>query len=139
MSITTIVTLAVTLIIAVGGWVVAHWLTSRREIEQKKRDIRVHYLREAYLAIANLCDRGKFPDDIAQLQDAFNDIQLFGDPHQVHMVGAIVTALDQGADGCFNELLRALRNEIRGHIGLGPIEEDRWHIRAKGAGTAQGR
>lgn len=122
--------------IAVFGWAVTHWLSSKREIEQKKREIRVKYLRESYLKIAKLFDRGEYPRDIADLQDAFNDIQLFGEEQQVDLVGEIITGLTTGGDGDFNELLKQLRNEIRSHIGLQPLDSFRWYIRSHDQGEA---
>lgn len=125
-----LVILVVTAVIAISGWLVAHGFTVKREIEQKKREVRVRYLREAYLNIANLCDRGSFPNDIAQLQDALNDIQLFGDEAQVELVGKVVTSLTTENTADFNELLKQLRNEIRGHIGLNALSSSRWYIRS---------
>lgn len=125
-----IVALIASVGIAVVGWVVAHWLSSKREIEQKKREFRVQFLREAYLKIANLCDRGEFPRDIADLQDALNDIQLFGEERQIDLVGDVVTGLSNENSADFNELLKQLRNEIRGHIGLKPMNSTRWYIRS---------
>ncbi len=130
MDIESIIALIASVSIAVSGWVVAHWLSSRRELEQKKREIRVQYLREAYLKIANLCDRGEFPRDISDLQDALNDIQLFGEEKQIILIGETITQLIDNQTASFDELLKQLRNEIRRHIGLNPMESTRWYIRS---------
>jgi hypothetical protein len=129
MELNDIIALIASVTIAVTGWVVAHGLSSRRELEQKKRELRVKYLREAYLNIANLCDRGEYPRDIANLQDALNDIQLFGEETQINLVGKVVTQLANNETANFNELLKQLRNEIRGHIGLNSLQSTRWYIR----------
>lgn len=125
-----VVALIASVSIAVLGWVVAHWLSTQREVEQKKREFRVRFLREAYLKIANLCDRGEFPRDIADLQDALNDIQLFGEETQIKLVGEIVSTLNDKNTADFNELLKQLRNEIRRHIGLNSLDSTRWYIRS---------
>jgi hypothetical protein len=122
-------TLAVTILLALAGWVAAHLLTSRREMEQKKREFRVTHLRGAYLKLANVADRGSLQDNVADVQDAFNDIQLFGERAQIDMVGQFVERAKRGESPAIDELLRALRNEIRQHIGLAPIEGYRWWIR----------
>ncbi len=124
-------TILATVAIAILGWVVAHWLTSKRELEQKKREFRVKHLRDAYLKIANLCDRGEFPRDIANLQDALNDIQLFGEEAQIALVGKVINSLTDNKTTDFNDLLKQLRNEIRSHIGLKPMQSTRWYIRSK--------
>ncbi len=130
MEIKDLIAIVASVIIAVLGWVVAHWLSTRREVEQKKREFRVKYLREAYLIIANLCDRGEFPRDLAAMQDAFNDIQLFGEEAQIDLVGEIITGFNDTNRLEFNELLKQLRNEIRGHIGLNSLTSTRWYIRS---------
>ncbi|NMH59539.1 hypothetical protein [Alteromonas ponticola] len=130
MEIKDIIALIVSVTIAVAGWVAAHWLSTRREIEQKKREYRVKHLRDAYIKIANLCDRGEYPRDIHDLQDAFNDIQLFGNEAQITLVGEIITNLTTQKPGDFNELLKQLRNEIREHIGLNSLNSFRWYIRS---------
>lgn len=124
-----IITLSVTILLAVGGWLIGHWLTARREIEQKKREIRVVHLREAYLKLANLADRGSLPEDIHDVQDAFNDIQIFGEERQIGLMATFIQELNEGKSPQINELLKELRNEIRQHIGLKSIDDYRWHIR----------
>ena len=130
MEIKDLITIITSVFIAVSGWVVAHWLSTRREVEQKKREFRVKYLREAYLKIANLCDRGEFPRDLADLQDAFNDIQLFGEEAQIDLVAKIIIGYNETKSMKFDELLKQLRNEIRGHIGLNSLTSTRWYIRS---------
>lgn len=131
MELKDVFSLSIPAAIAVAGWIAGHLLSSRREIEQKKREFRVKHLRDAYIKIANLCDRGHLPEDIADLQDALNDIQLFGEEGQIALVGEVVKALSSGGSADFNELLKQLRNEIRVHIGLAPLASLRWYLRAR--------
>jgi len=126
-----IITLSATILLAVSGWLIGHFLTAKRDIEQKKREIRVVHLREAYLKLANLADHGSLPEDIHDVQDAFNDIQIFGEEKQIELIAAFIQELNEGKSPSINELLKELRNEIRQHIGLKPIDEYRWHIRAE--------
>jgi len=44
---TEVITISVTIILAVAGWIVAHVLTQKRNLKEKRREIRVTHLREA--------------------------------------------------------------------------------------------
>ncbi len=126
-----ILPLAITVFVAVAGWLAAHWLTSRRAIEQKKRELRVRHLRRAYLKLANVADRGSLQGNIFDIQDSFNDIQLFGQETQIALIGRFVEEAGRGESPRLDELLKELRNELRGHIGLAPIEGYRWFLRLR--------
>lgn len=112
-----------------ASWTAAHWLTRKRQIEQKKRELRVKYLRDAYLKLAKVADRGSLQQSIEDIQDAFNDIQLFGEEHQIELIGQFIEEARAGGSPSINELLKELRNEIRRHIGLKSIPYYRWSIR----------
>jgi len=114
--------------VVVVGWGVAHWQTSLREIEQRKAEFRVNHLREAYIQIANTVDQGKFPCEIEDLQSAFVDIQLFGEEEQIASLIEAIEDIDETQSANFAKLLKQLRNEIREHIGLEPLDSDRWKI-----------
>ncbi len=74
MALKEIIALAVTARLAVGGWLGGYRLSVKREIEQKKREIRMRHLREAYLALANVADNGNLQDNLLDIQAAYNDI-----------------------------------------------------------------
>jgi hypothetical protein len=125
--------LIVTLLLGVGGWIVAHWQSARRDIEEKKREIRVEHLRHAYLKLANVADRGNLASNLHDVQDAFNDIQLFGTLEDIAEIERFIDVLNEGKSPSINDLLRRLRNEIRRHIGLHGIDEFRLSIRVERA------
>ena len=127
-----ILTLSITILLAVASWTVVHLLSRRREIEQKKRELRVKYLRDAYLKLANVADRGNLQQNIEDIQDAFNDIQLFGEEAQIGLIGQFIEEAKSGGSPSINELFKELRNEIRQHIGLKSIDAYRWSIRIDG-------
>lgn len=113
------------------GWFVAHVLAAQREVEQKRREIRVGYLRSAYLKLAALSDAGPLdPEEIfPDLQAALNDVQLFGDPDDVPLIEDFCGELSTKRSGDLDPLLRRLRDEIRASLELPPIEVDRVHVR----------
>ncbi len=127
-----IIALSVTILLAVAGWMVSHGLSVKREIEQKKREIRVQHLREAYLKLANVADTGDLETNILDIQRAFNDIQLFGELSQIHLIERIIRQVTEEGSAKSDDLLKELRNEIREHIGLKRIDEYRLYIRVEG-------
>ncbi|MEA3323967.1 MAG: hypothetical protein U9Q37_02355 [Euryarchaeota archaeon] len=124
-----LLTIIVTILLVVGGWAAVHFLSLRREIEQKKREIRVQYLKDAYIKLAEAVDRGSIVDNIKDIQESFNVIQIFGDESQIELIGNFIEEATAGGSPSIDELLKELRNEIRQHIGLEPIDGYRWHIR----------
>ena len=127
-----IIALSVTILLAVAGWMVSHGLSVKREIEQKKREIRVQHLREAYLKLANVADTGDLETNILDIQRAFNDIQLFGELSQIDLIERIIRQVTEEGSAKIDDLLKELRNEIREHIGLKRIDEYRLYIRVEG-------
>jgi len=127
-----ILALSVTVLLAVAGWMVSHGLSVKREIEQKKREIRVQHLREAYLKLANVADTGNLQANIVDIQQAFNDIQLFGELSEIHLIECIIRQVTEEGSARIDDLLKELRNEIREHIGLKRIDDYRLYIRVEG-------
>lgn len=127
----TVIPLAVTTIVAFGGWFVAHWFSARRDTRNKQRDARVQFLREAYKTIAAICDSNDLIGKLPDLQSALNDIQLFGTPEQVELLGKFVSEINSGSAN-LNDLMAELRDEIRDQLSLEPLTGYRYHIRSEG-------
>lgn len=124
-----ILVILIPVLLTLSGWIVVHMLSRKREIEQKKREIRVKYLREAYLKLATVADRGSLQQNLHDIQDAFNDIQILGEESQIELIGKFIEEVNSGKSPAINELLKQLRNEIREHIGLEALDDYRWYIR----------
>ena len=86
------ITLLVNTILGVGGWYAVNHLNKSRDIENKRREIKIEYLIKAYRSIQ---ETSGYPiRDFAQatekdikrtenLEQAVTDIQLFGSIYQV--------------------------------------------------------
>ena len=78
--------LLVTTVVAIFGWLVAHRLSAARDRANKRRDLRVQYLIDAYRKLENAGNRNTNTSDYAAaLELAVADIQLFGSPDQVKL------------------------------------------------------
>ncbi len=70
---------------ALVGLIIGHWFTGKRDLENKKRGIRLNYLIEAYRKI----ERGSMPTakkyDKGDFESAIADIQMLGKIEQVNI------------------------------------------------------
>jgi hypothetical protein len=72
-----------TITVALGGWYVTHLLTSTRDRSNKRRELRVKYLIDAYRQLEWASNRPFSLATAEKFEAALADIQLFGTPHQV--------------------------------------------------------
>ncbi len=127
----TILQIAAVVLVFVG-WIVGHQQASKRDVRQKRREIRVRHLREAYLKLAKACDsKDGAAKHIVDIQAAFNDIQLFGDPKHIDSLKKFISEVNAGENASLNDLLAELRDEIRVHLKLSKIRGTRLFVRAR--------
>lgn len=114
-------------LVAIIGFGVSHWLTSKRDVKAEKRKIRINFMIEAYRNLENGSCRGlnqeKYSD---KFHSAIADIQLLGSPLQVEKARKIASALGSGTGQpvSINELLNALRIELRSELGLQAVSSE---------------
>jgi hypothetical protein len=108
----------VPIISAAFGLILGHWLSLRRDFENKKREIRINYLIEAYrklergaIPIAKNFNKGDFESAIA-------DIQMLGNPEQVNIAYEFARKASQGDGSQLQELLENLRMELRKELSI---------------------
>ena len=77
-------------VIVVAGWSVVHRNDIERDQLNKRRDLRVQYLIDAYRRLESASDRTLSEDSVAKMESAMADIQLFGSPTQVSMTKKLV-------------------------------------------------
>ncbi|WP_347888060.1 hypothetical protein ABHF54_10460 [Nitrosomonas europaea] len=109
----------VTVLVALLGWPIVHWLSKSREIEAARRNLRASYLMEAYRSIENSIKRNMQNDEKRQLERAVADIELLGNKEQIALVHDLVvfsmenpTKENEILDRKF-KLLDNLRMELR--------------------------
>lgn len=95
-----------------------HVLNKRRDFLNKKREIRISYLIEAYRRI----ERGAQPVsnlyNEKDFEGAVADIQLFGNTNEVQSVFDFAERLREGDGAGLQKLLESLRGELRKELGL---------------------
>ncbi len=123
-----IITTSITVGIAVIGWIVAHYFSSRRDKKLKRREIITTHLINAYRILANdIANRGFNDENNKQMENLLSDIQLFGSIEQVDLAQSLITKVTSGGEFDLVLLINALRKDLRKELGLTPVENDmRW-------------
>lgn len=124
--------LATTLLAAIG-WVVVHYLTSRRDVKNKKREVRTHYLIEAFRKLESSANR---PQSEAKhywesTETALADIHLFGNKKQVELAKIFAQEINDHGHAGLDALLQELRKDLRHELGLHETNERLNYLRYK--------
>ena len=111
---TILIPLLVTTLVGLLGWIVLHRFASRRDFEDKKREIVTQYLIGCYTDLCEFhCDRNDIDIDLQKLQKIFNYVQLFGSEEQNVLINKIIQSLKLGGDCDITPLIDNLRIELR--------------------------
>jgi len=111
--------LLTTAIVAIVGWFAAHRLAASRDRANKRRELRVQYLIQAYRNLEFASNRGQLTDAICKaLESAIADIQLFGTVSQVTKAQEFVARFDKDRTTSLDELFSELRTDLRRELKL---------------------
>ena len=118
----------VTIFLAVIGWLVGHYFTTKRDVSNKRRELIIQHLIEAYRIMANeVSHRDKSAERDKKFEDILSDIQLFGSSHQINLVKKLIEELSIGAVVELDPLINSLRDDLRKQLKLRYIEGNiRW-------------
>lgn len=105
-------------LIIIIGWGIAHWFTSRRDHRNKKREIRLEYLINAYRNIGAAAARKQNSEEFKNLEAGFHDVQLFGNAEQLQLLNEIFISHSKTGGADLEPLLNSLRAELRSILGL---------------------
>jgi hypothetical protein len=118
--------------IAVGGWLVGHWLNARRELFNRRREARLKGLEMAYNRLALVALRDWTDELMTEFEKFVAEIQLYGTPKQITLMQEIVNALTRPeAEVSFDSLLKDLRDALRLELRMEPVEGNVWWYRFK--------
>ena len=111
-------------LVAVVGWFAAHQFNVYRDRLNKRRDLRVQFLLDAYRRLESAANRPKKTEEqTLAFESAVADIQLLGTAEQVAATVGYLREHASGGGAQIDEVLRLLRNDLRKEIGLqGKVE-----------------
>ena len=129
--------------LTVLGWFILNTKASKRDADNKLRDVRLSYLIEDYRKLANAAMRN--PYDVQYLKDiefAISDIQLLGSKEQIASLNYMLDNPDDLGHGMkgmkFDALLNDFRTSLRKELKLEPIEGNiRWQRLGSGNYTKE--
>ncbi len=121
--------LLITTLVAISSWYIVHRLNIARDRANKKRDLQIQYLIEAYRRLERASNRPKRFDNNSELESAIADIQLFGTAQQVKLAQNFAFAIAQNSHASTDELLMNLRAELRRELGLEEVNPEIVYLR----------
>lgn len=123
-SITSIISIAA-LLISIASWFIGHSLSKKRDFINKKKELRIQYLINAWQLIENASNRH---DNLAlkNFEKAIADIQLFGTLQQIQLSRDIAINFSLNKSANCDLLLEELRNDLRNELGLEKVESSKF-------------
>jgi hypothetical protein len=108
--------------LVVGGWFAVSLLTSRREQENKRREIRVEHLLKAYRNLEFIAGRPFTGETVEALESAMTEIQLLGSSKVANLADRWVEDYNDRRETNLTPLASALRFELRKELGLEQLD-----------------
>ena len=130
----TIALAAITITLAVIGWVVAHKLTSKRNVDNNRRELITNCFIDVYHALGCLvagCVAGRITSEVSDdLNKAFASIQLFGNDEQIELANKIANHISEnrGLTKELGVLLESLRNQLRKDLNIPETQATIFHL-----------
>lgn len=125
-----LITLLVPTVVAVISWFIGSWLAVRRDRANKRRDLRVQYLIEAYRRLATGANRAApLAGHLDDIESAIEDVQLFGTAAQVQAAHELASDVAERGEAMADNLLTLLRDDLRKELRLETIKSRRIFLR----------
>jgi hypothetical protein len=115
--------LVVTAALAIAGWYAVHRLSMNRDQANKRRELRIQYLLEAYRRLENAAHRPDLAEYARDLESALTDVQLLGTERQVSLAHDFAVSMARDRTAALDPLIADLRCELRQQLGLGPVSD----------------
>lgn len=113
----------VTISLAVLGWLVAHYFTAKRDVANKRRELRLQYLIDAYQVLTNDVSHRKLTyERNIKLENLLSDIQLYGSEIQVNLAKQLAIDVAAGIGFELDPLIKCLRDDLRKELNLKKID-----------------
>ena len=111
--------------------VLAHRLTSRRDAANRRSELRIQYLLDAYRTITDTANRPleEGTTGARTFEQSLADIQLLGSSEQAEMATDIAKSMATDGGASMDDLLLSLREELRSELGLEPLTGGPVHMR----------
>lgn len=111
--------------------VLTHLLTSRRDLANRRRELRVEYLLSAYRTMADTPERPLYRGslDARGFEKAVADIQLLGSRRQAELATELARTMASDGQADPAPLLLLLRDDLREEMSLEALSDKPIHLR----------
>lgn len=115
---------AVPAVVAIVGWFAAHQFNVHRDRQNKRRDLRIQFLLDAYRRLESVANpEEKTEEQKLAFKSAVADIQLLGTREQVAATVKYLREHAAGSGARIDSVLQLLRSDLRQELGLpGAVE-----------------
>jgi hypothetical protein len=120
--------LLATSLVTIIGWYILHQLSKKRDSKNKKQELRISYLIEAWKKLEYAANRKIF-DKIEFIEKPIADIQLFGNKKQIELAQKIADEIATSGQCTLNELLIELRGDLREELNMEKVPNKIRHLR----------
>ena len=120
--------LITTSIVTIVGWFIAYRFSVEKDRANKRKDLRVNYLIDAWRKLEFAVNREDY-DRVEFLGKPIADIQLFGNSRQVALAQKFADDMAKNQEANLTELLLALREDLRNELKMSEVPNQIKHIR----------
>ena len=116
-----------TIIVNIIGWFILHNLSKRRDLSNKKKEMKIQYLITAWHKLEHTANRNTNKAQIdhfhSDIETAIANIQLLGTPKQIQLAQQFAEDVATTRSGDLIPLLIELRQSLRQELELEPVED----------------
>jgi hypothetical protein len=109
-------------LIVIIGWFVVYFLSKRQDAINKRRDIRIQYLIDAWRLIEEASHREDSKLN-KNLEIAVADIQLFGSKKQIELMQQFINEFTTHKTADMTELLIDIRRDLRKELNIEKVPD----------------
>lgn len=118
------ISLMASILLAVASWWVVSYLNSSRDRKNKKRELVVTHLVDAYRVLTQEIGRRETtPESMTKFENLMTEIQLFGSREQVEMAKKISKETAENGVSEIDPLIEVLRSNLRRELNLEELDE----------------
>jgi heme/copper-type cytochrome/quinol oxidase subunit 2 len=132
MNLQLLIPLLVTSLITIFGWYILHKLAKKREQENKKKELRIDYLIDAWQKIEYASNRDiNEKEFIEYVEKPIASIQLFGTLAQINLAQKIADEMGKNGTASLDSILEELRDDLRNELNLEKATTTMRYVRHK--------
>ena len=109
-------------LIIVIGWFVGYFLSKRHDAINKRKEMRINYLINAWRSLESASNREN-NDFLENFETSIADIQLFGTKKQIELAQKFAVELSENKSANNLDLLIDLRNDLRKELQLEKVPD----------------